>query len=441
MAKKNILCALDIGSSKVMALLAVLSEDRNKIKVVSGSEVACRGLKGGVVVNIPETARAIAQAVELCEEKASIVSGKGGKGAGKSSDFPPVEELTLSVRGKHFESFNNKGAYNIARTDKEITTADVESVIEIAKAVPISQDREVLHVISQDFWVDRQKGVPNPVGMEGSLLEVDVHILTGISSHINNVVKAVNRAGFKASQICYGLLALGDAVVTEEEKEQGCLLLDFGGQTVGMGVYYEGALRYSKEIPFASDTITRDLAHCLRTSIVNAQRIKEEYGACLMNMTQPDEEIEFYGLDGRETKRVKRRIVIEVIQSRVEEIFSFVGRELENSALLDTIQAGGVIITGGGSMMRGLAEAGTELLAIPTRLGIPQMESVDISNEVLMNLGFASSASVLQYSTRPPLWSEKVDGKWRSGFDLSPSRKGRKRLSGKFRTWLEELFS
>ncbi|MBI2070271.1 MAG: cell division protein FtsA [Elusimicrobia bacterium] len=429
MGKSNTLCALDIGSSKIMAILAKQDPAELNITVLAGVQVACRGLRGGVVVNIPETARAVAQAIEICEEKV------------KDADLAPVNEVILAVRGSHIQSFNNKGAFNIARTDKEITAADVESVLDIAQAVPMSQDREVLHVVAQDFWVDRQKGVPNPVGMEGSLLEADVHILTATASHLNNVAKAVGQAGFRVSRIVYGLYALGEAAVTQEEKEQGCLLLDFGGQTLGIGVYSEGALRHSKEMSLGSDSLTRDLAYALRTSLVNAERLKEEHGACLTSLISPDEEVEFHAIDGREIRRVKKRTLVEIIQPRIEEIFAMVAKELETSGWLEVIVPGGAILTGGGSQMRGLVEASMELLGVPSRIGLPQFQAVTVAGELTGNPSFATALSLLQFIQQPPLWTDKAGSRGRSGIDLGLGAKSRKGLTRKFTNFLEELFS
>lgn len=429
MPKVNTLCALDIGSSQVVAVLAGQDAVSRKIEILSASQIATRGIRGGVVVNIPETAKAIGQAIELCEEKL------GGK------EVSPVQDIILGVRGSHFQSFNNKGAYNIARTDKEIAAGDVESVLEIAKAFPISGDREVLHAIAQDFWVDRQKGVPNPVGMEGSLLEVDVHILTGTSSHLNNAVKAVNQAGFRVQNMIYGLFGLGETVVTPEEKQQGCLLVDLGGETLALGVFSESSLRYSKEIALGSDAVSRDLAYALRTSLINANRLKEEHGACLSSLVEAEEEVEFYGIDGREVRRVKKKTIVEIIQPRTEEIFSLIAKELDTAGWLEVIVPGGVILTGGGSQLRGLCEAATELLGVPARLGLPRSEDFAAPNECLANAAFATAVALLYYSQNPPLWGVTTNGRSHLGLEFGLGRKTRHGLSRKVQNFLEELFS
>lgn len=366
MTKPDIVAGLDMGSGRITCVLAAHDPGIQSIRVLSGASVPCRGLKGGVVVNISETARSITQAMEEAEEKAKEVVG----------------EVYLGVRGAHLQSFNNRGAYNIARTDKEITAEDVANVIENAKAIPISSDREILHVIPQGFSLDRQRGVPNPVGMEGSLLEVEVHIVTASSSHLNNLIKAVSQAGFRVVEPIYGLLALGEVVVTPEEKDLGCLLIDVGGQTVSIGIYFEGSIRFSKEIPMGSDFITRDLAYGLRTSLVTAQNVKEKHGAALSSLLEADEQISVQGLDGRTMHDVKTHALLDYIQPRVEEIFAKVREEVQNSSYADL--PGGGVLTGGGALLRGMPEAAEQIMELQqVRAGLVSREFVTCDEEYL----------------------------------------------------------
>ncbi len=366
MTKPEIVASLDMGSGRVTCILAAQDPGVQAVRVLSGATVPCRGIKGGVVVNISETARAITQAMEEAEEKAKEIVG----------------EVYLGVRGAHLQSFNNRGAYNIARTDKEITGEDVANVIENAKAIPISSDREILHVVPQGFSLDRQRGVPNPVGMEGSLLEVEVHIVTASSSHLNNLIKAVSQAGFRVIEPIYGLLALGEIVVTPEEKDLGCLLVDVGGQTLSLGIYFEGSIHFSKEIPVGSDFITRDLAYGLRTSLSTAQTIKEKYGAALASLISGDEQITVVGLDGRTEHVVKTHTLLDYIQPRVEEIFTKVRDEFQNSNYADL--PGGGVLTGGGSLLRGMAEASEQVMELQqVRAGSINREFVTCDEEYL----------------------------------------------------------
>lgn len=366
MAKSDIIAGLDMGSGRVTCVLTEHDSDSEKIRILSGASVPCKGLKGGVVVNIDETKRAIQNAMESAEEKAKEIVG----------------EVYLGVRGGHIQTFNNRGAYNIARADREITAEDVSNVIENAKAIPLPSDKEILHVIPQGFSLDRQRGVPNPVGMEGSLLEVGVHIVTAQSSHINNLMKSVSQAGFRVVDTIYHLLAIGELVVSPEEKDLGCLLVDVGGQTVSIGIYYEGSLQFSREIGIGGDHVTRDIAYGLGTSIAAAQEIKEKYGAVLSSLVEEDKTITITGLDSRTRKEVKARDLLDYIQPRTEEMFEKVNTEVQNSNFADL--PGGAILTGGGSLLKGMSEASEQLLELKqSRVGFARPEALECPEEYL----------------------------------------------------------
>ena len=332
MSTENVLAGLDIGSSRITCLIGERGEGQGLVRVIGGASVPCRGLKGGVVINIQETARSIQDAVERAEKDSHC----------------EVKELVVGIRGSHLQSFNNRGAFNIARTDKEITPEDVDGVIANAKALPLSSDREILHVMPQSYTLDRQRGVPDPVGMEGSLLEVEVHIVTASSAHLNNLAKAVAQAGFEAKETVYGLLAAGDVLVTPEEKELGALFVDIGGQSVSIGIYSEGSIRYSKELPVGSDFITRDLAVGLRTSLATAERLKVEHGFAHPSFLGEDEELEFNGVDGRTPGKIKVSAVMGIVLPRVEEILTLIEEDIRNSSYADVVGPGGVILAGGG---------------------------------------------------------------------------------------------
>lgn len=411
MPKAEILAGLDLGSGRVTCAIGSHDPQTRQLKILGASTTYCRGLKGGVVVNIPEASRAITRAVEEAENAAGAT----------------VHDLILGVRGSHVQSFNNRGAYNIARTDKEITEEDVVGVIENAKAIPISSDREILHVIPQGFSLDRQRGVPNPVGMEGSLLEVEVHIVTVSSSHLNNMGKAVAEAGFKLVESVYSLLALGELMVTSEEKEQGVLLVDVGGQTISLGVYSEGGLRYSKEIPLGADFITRDLAWGLRTSMSAAQRIKEEHGVAHPDLLNGGTgEIAYPGMDGRTTQKAKTRTLVDMILPRVEEIFSVIGDDLNTSNHLDLVIPGGAVLTGGGSGLRGMTQAGTQVLGMPVRSGIPP-GSVEVASEEYLQPSYATAVGLVHHA---------VSGTWTH----HGPKTARPRWKRRFLGFLNDLF-
>ncbi len=383
MPKPDIVASVDVGSSQVVCVMAKQDPATETTEILGGSRCACRGLKGGVVINIDETARAMSRAIEEAEEMAGMAGA--------------VRNVLLGIRGAHIQTFNHHGAMNIARTDKEITADDRDQVVENTKAVPISPDREIVHVIPQDFILDRQNGVPNPVGMEASLLEADVHIVTASQSHLNNVWKAIARAGFHVDEPIYGLLAVGDVVISAEEKDLGCLLVDMGGQTTSLALFAEGSIRFTKEIPLGSDAITHDLSHALRTSLSQAQMVKERYGAASRKLAQGDveEDIEYTSVDGRTPRQLKRQVIFDYIAPRVEEIFTVVSEELQNSNYADHVAGGGIVLTGGGSLLQGVVPAAEQILDLPIRVGLPQHMAGP--PDIITHPSYATAMGLVQY--------------------------------------------
>lgn len=418
-SKPEIVAGLDIGSGQLVCAIGRKNPDQDQIEVVGATRQTCRGLKGGVVINIDETALAITRAVEACEEMSKET----------------VRDLVIGVRGSHIQTFNHHGAINIARTDKEITPDDVEQVIESTKAVPISTDREIIHVIPQDFVLDRQQGVPNPVGMEGSLLEVEVHIVTAGTSHLNNIWRSINNAGFSIREPVYGLLGVGDVVVTQEEKDLGCLLIDLGGATTGLAMYTDGGVRFTKELPIGTDAITNDLAHGLRTSFSQAKLVKERFGAAVRSgkkkvlitsngqeeVINTEEEVTYTSVDGRTQKQVQRSTLFEFIAPRVEEIFTLVQNEIDHSGLSERIVAGGVILTGGGSMMPGMVQAAEKILELPSRQGLPQ--NIAGLAEIVSHPSYATAVGLLNFHTMGE-WSGSHRTLRRAGGSLFSHLKG-----------------
>ncbi len=427
MSKPEILAGLDIGSGQLVCTIGRRMPDQDHVEVIAATRQNCRGLKGGVVINIDETALSITHVVEAAEEMA------------KES----VRDLIVGIRGAHIQTFNHHGAINIARTDKEITTDDVAQVIESTKAVPISTDREIIHVIPQDFVLDRQQGVPNPVGMEGSLLEVEVHIVTAGSSHLNNIWRSINNAGFGIREPVYGLLALGDVVVTQEEKDLGCLLIDLGGATTGLAVYSDGGVRFTKELAIGTDAITNDLAHGLRTSFSQAKMVKERYGTAVRSNARKqvlvsgnghdepvdmDEEVTYTSVDGRTERQIQRNTLFEFIAPRVEEIYSLVRAEIENSGLSEQVVAGGVIVTGGGSMMTGMVNAAEKILELPARQGLPQ--NITGLPEIISHPSYATAAGLLTFHSMSD---------WPRG-GRKGSRRAAGNLLGNVKNFISDLF-
>lgn len=380
MPKQDIIAGLDVGSSQIACVIGNRSNTTGEITILGAGVTTCRGLKGGVVININETAHAVTMVVEQVEENAR----------------ESVQSLYIGIRGHHLQAFNHHGALNIARTDKEITPEDVSMVIENAKAIPISSDREIIHTLPQEFALDRQRGVPDPVGMEGSLLEVDVHLVTASSSHLNNIWKAINRAGFTIVEPISSVLAVSDMVISPEEREIGCLLLDMGGQSILLAIYSDGCIRYSREIPIGSDFITRDISYGLRTSLATAKQIKEKYGCAMISFLNGEEDdVEYKNVDGRTINKIRRSTLVEIIQPRIEEVFNLVNDEIKNSGYVDYIAPGGIIMTGGGAKLPGMGAAAEQVLGLPTRLGMPQ--GIQGPEEVTGDLTYATALGLLNF--------------------------------------------
>ena len=354
MAKSNAIAGLDLGSGKITCVLVVPSENNGEFKVLGGAVVACKGLRNGVILNLQGTSEAIRQVVTKLEEE----SGE------------EVRSVFLALRGEHIISLNSQFEKRIQRSDKEINKEDVEEVIENAKPIRLESDQEIIHTIPQEFSLDSQQGVPNPEGMEGNILGVNVHIIKASSTLLGNISKAVANAGFEIDEPLYGLLAAGDIVLTQEEKEVGCLLIDFGGSSTGVAIYKDGKIRYSKEFHlFGSDNITQDIAHALKTSIATAQKIKENYGLALTELISEDTTFDYLKADGHNMLKATKKQLVEIIQARVDQILYAIEEDIKSFSDATMFQSGGVIITGGGSKLEGLVRATEKAFGTYARKG------------------------------------------------------------------------
>ena len=364
MAKTNIVVGLDVGSSKLTAVAAAHDFDTNTLQILSGRSVPCKGVRGGVVSDIRETSSAVAYLL-------------GGMERELNKD---ISNLFVGVRGAHLESFSNHGTYNISRADKEITSTDMELAIENAKSMPLKNDNEIVNVFTQGFAIDKLRGITNPEGMEGSLLEVDVHITTGSSTHLNNLAKAIQRPGYRIDNMFYGLVPLGHCVLTQEEKDIGAMIIDLGGETMSVGIYIDGILKYSRDIPYGCDLITSDLSRLLHTSRQNAKEIKEKYGVAFPTFLDEEGEIPVPSLDGRSTHPIKKSYILDIIQPRVEELFEQIQHCVATSGYKNMAVVG--VLTGGGSQMPGMTDQAVNILGLKeVRRGIIQRDLVTSDDE------------------------------------------------------------
>jgi len=372
---QNIIVGLDIGTSKVAAIVATVNE-QNVIEVLGIGSHVSRGLKKGVVVNIESTVQSIRRAVE----EAELMSGC------------QIESVFAGIAGSHIRSLNSHGI--VAIRDREVQQADVDRVIDAAKAVAIPADQKILHVLPQEFIVDTQEGVREPLGMHGVRLEAKVHMVTGAISAAQNIVKCVRRCGLEVDDVILEQLASSQAVLTDDEKELGVCLVDIGGGTTDIAVFAEGTIRHTAVIPIAGDQITNDIAVALRTPTQYAEEIKKQFACALTQLAGPDESIEVPSVGDRPPRRLARQTLAEVVEPRYEELLTLVHDELRRSGF-DEICAAGVVLTGGCSKMEGVIELAEEVFHVPVRIGVPTHIAGLV--ELVRNPIYATGAGLLMY--------------------------------------------
>jgi len=348
---KKLIVGLDVGTSKIAAIVAEVKPEGGFEIIGMGSHPS-RGLKKGVVVNIETTVNAIQRALEEAELMADC----------------KIREVYTGIAGSHIRSFNSQGM--VAVKDKEVALADIERVVDTARAVQIPNDQQILHVLNQEFIIDGQEDVREPLGMSGVRLEVKVHIVTGAVSAAQNIVKCVRRCGLEVRDLVLQPLASAMAVISDDEKDLGVALLDIGGGTSDLVVYTHGAIRHTAVIPIAGDQITNDIAMALRTPTKDAEDIKERYGCALSQLADPQDMVEVPGLGERDPRQLSRKTLAEVIEPRVEELYSLAQTELRRSGYEELLSSG-VVITGGSSVMQGMVELGEEIFHMPVRVGYP----------------------------------------------------------------------
>ncbi len=349
---KDLIVALDIGTSKVVAVVAEALPEEGRFEVIGLGQHESKGMRKGVVVNIESTVNSIQRALEEAELMADC----------------KIREVYTGIAGNHITSFNSSGM--VAVKDKEVSEADVARVIETAKAVNIPTDHQVLHVLTQQFIVDSQEDIRQPVGMSGIRLEVRVHIVTGAVSAAQNIVKCVRRCGLEVQDLILQPLASSMVCLTNDEKELGVVLVDIGAGTTDIAIFTGGAIRHTTVLPVSGDQITGDIAAMLRTPTPDAEEIKLRYGIAKQALAHPDELIEVPGLGDRDVRRVKRQTLGAVIEPRVDELFKLVLQVVRDSGYEDLI-ASGVVLTGGTALMPGIVELAEDVFLKPVRVAVP----------------------------------------------------------------------
>jgi len=348
---KNLIVGLDIGTSKIVAIVAEVT-DEGALNIIGMGTQPSRGLKKGVVVNIEATMASIQRVIEEAELMADC----------------RITEVYTGIAGSHIRSLNSSGM--VAIKEKEVTQADVDRVVETAKAVAIPNDQQVLHILPQEFIIDGQEDVRDPLGMSGVRLEVKVHIVTGAVSAVENLTKCVRRCGLEVRDVILQPLASAKAVLNDDEKDLGVCLMDIGGGTTDIAVFAGGAIRHTAVIPIAGDQVTNDIAMTLRTPTKEADELKVRFGCALRQLADPNDIIEVPGVGDRGPRKLSRPMLAEVIEPRIEELYSLVVTELQRSGFEELLSSG-IVLTGGSALLQGITELGEEVFHLPVRVGIP----------------------------------------------------------------------
>jgi cell division protein FtsA len=383
---KDLIVGLDIGTSKVVAVVAEMQPD-GRYEIVGLGQHESKGLKKGVVVNIEATVASIQRALEEAELMADC----------------KIRNVYTGIAGSHIRSFNSIGM--VAIKDKEVTDADVARVIETAKAVNIPTDQQILHVLPQEFIIDGQEDIREPIGMSGVRLDVKVHIVTGAVSAAQNIIKCVRRCGLEVQDLILQPLASSTAVLTQDEKELGVALVDIGGGTTDIAIFTGGSIRHTAVIPIAGDQITNDVAMALRTPTPDAEEIKLRHGIAKQVLASPSDKIEVPGIGDRGPRSLSRQALAAVIEPRVEELFSLVQQVIRESGYEELLSSG-VVITGGTSMLPGMAELGEDIFLKPVRIGVPEYSGG--LADVVRTPRFATALGLLEEARMQRLRGRKV---------------------------------
>lgn len=394
---RKLIVGLDIGTSKVAAIVGEINEGR-EVCVVGIGIAPSRGLKKGVVVNLESTVLSIQRAIE----EAELMAGCN------------IQSVYAGIAGSHINSLNSHGI--VAIKDKEVSQFDVDRVIDSARAVAIPADQKILHILPQEYIIDGQEGIKEPAGMSGIRLEARVHIVTGAVSAAQNIIKCIRRCGLEVTDIILEQLASSSAVLTDDEQELGVCLIDIGGGTSDIAVFTDGAIRHTAVIPIAGDQVTNDIAVALRTPTKNAEEIKIKHACALTQLADLNDTIEVPSIGDRPPRRISRQNLAEIVEPRYEELMMLVQAELRRSGFEELIAAG-IVLSGGSSAIEGLVDLAEEIFHMPVRLGVPK--NVKGLSDVVNNPIFATGVGLLKFGQQSRLMMERslvVDSSWKSIF-------------------------
>lgn len=389
--KGDLIVGLDIGTTKICCLVGEVTPEG--IDVIGIGTQPSRGLRKGVVINIDATVASIRRAVEEAELMAGC----------------EISSVYAGIAGGHIRGFNSQGV--VAVKDKEVRAGDVARVIDAARAINIPQDREILHVLPQEFIIDEQDGIREPLGMSGVRLEAKVHVVTAAASSAQNIVKCCARTGLTVADIVLEPLASAEAVLADEEKELGVALVDIGGGTTDVAIFANGAIQHTCVIPLGGNHLTNDIAVGLRTPMQEAERIKVKYGSAQGALLDREETIEVPSVGGRAPRILARRVLSEIIEPRIEELFQLVQREIQKAGQEDLL-ASGIVLTGGTTLLHGIPELAEEVLGLPVRRGLPR--GIGGLVDVVKSPQHATAVGLLHFGAKrgkgPQAWAQPGEG-------------------------------
>lgn len=409
MRNAEIITGLDIGTTKIGVVVAEPTES-GSFKILGIGSAPAEGMKKGTVVNFEKAVDSLRQALDDAE----AVSGR------------KIESAYVGIAGEHIKSINSRGVVAIGKTGAEIIPSDVDRALEAAKAVTIPADREIIHILPQVFTVDEQSGIKDPVGFTGSRLEVDVHVVTGSVSAVQNILKCIEKCGIQIDELVLQPLASSYAVLSKEEMDLGCVVIDMGGGSTDLAVFHEGAVKHTAVVSIGGKNVTSDLAIGLRTPLDQAERLKCSFGSALATLVDAAEMISVPGVAGRESKDVSRSVLASIIEPRMEEIFSLVARELKKGHFSGAL-ASGVVLTGGASQLYGAADLAEQIFDLPARLAVPC--NFENNSEITPGPGNATGVGLIQFALTP---EKRSTG--------AVKAKGVSRVFEKFKRWLNEYF-
>jgi cell division protein FtsA len=417
---ERIVVGLDIGTTKVCAVVASI-DDADKINILGVGRAPSDGLNRGVVVNIEKTVNAIRTAVEQAEMAAGI----------------EVKSVNVGIAGDHIRSLRSKGIITINNHDDEITVNDVERLLQNCQKIKLPVDQQILHVIPQEFIVDGQDGISDPVGMSGMRVEVEAHIITGLVSAAKNIYRCVEKAGYQVADVVLEPLASSFAVLEDEEKEAGVVLIDIGGGTTDIAIFQEDTIRHTAVVAIAGNKVTDDIRIGLNVLEDQAMRLKHEHGVAFTEILEEDEILTVPGIAGRPPKEIKKSILTQIIEARVEEILEISAQEIKRSGYSNELSAG-VVFTGGGSLLNGICPLANEVLGMDAKIGVPRGITGGLIDQV-NNPIFATGVGLVIHALKTQQANQQKDAMLPSSSKGTGVEKVLNRMADAMKRWFDEL--